>query len=301
MSTGEAKLYGDLFLITDAADYNVALNELSGSAYANYLQSFSSLGVHYDDLIDQASECGALAGSVLECRGGPVRVWGQLDYQWRKADGDGEAGTMASTRFTGQLGVDAAVADSVIVGIAAGGVNNHSRDRQFGDTVNADGMQVGGYAAYDAGAFYAKAVTTYSWYDGKSTRHIDFTPFGGTFKGSPTGNPDATLWTVGLHAGARLPFGAALATPYFNVDYAQARLKPFTETGLDGADLTVEGGRSDHTFLTGGLKLAAAFGAVTPELNFGYHYRLGETRSTMTAALFGQYIERLRRDVGKPG
>ena len=95
LTGGAADLFGDLFLITDAADYRLALSELSGSAYANYLQSFSSLGAHYNDLIDHGSECEtrALRGSALECRAGRVSIWSQLDYQWRKADGDSEAGT----------------------------------------------------------------------------------------------------------------------------------------------------------------------------------------------------------------
>ena len=48
-----------------------------------------------------------IAGSVLECRtGSPVHVWGQLDYQTRKADGDIEAGDNRSKRFTGLIGID---------------------------------------------------------------------------------------------------------------------------------------------------------------------------------------------------
>ena len=77
-------MFADLFLISDQANYNTALNMLSGSSYANYLQSFPSLGVHYNDLLDHATNCEvpALAGSVLECRASaPIHVWGQLDYQ----------------------------------------------------------------------------------------------------------------------------------------------------------------------------------------------------------------------------
>ena len=77
---------------------------LAGEGYANYLQSFPSLGVHYNDLIDRATNCEvpALAGSILECRASsPIHLWGQLDYQWRKADGDSEAGTMRAVASPG--------------------------------------------------------------------------------------------------------------------------------------------------------------------------------------------------------
>ena len=69
LTGGIVDVLADLFLFTDVANYNTALNMLSGSAYANYLQSFPCLGVHYNDLLDHATNCEipALAGSVLEC------------------------------------------------------------------------------------------------------------------------------------------------------------------------------------------------------------------------------------------
>jgi len=290
LTGGAAHLFHDLFLISDAADYNEALNELSGSAYANYLQSFPSLGVHYDDLLDHATNCEvpALAGSVLECRTNPIHVWGQLDYQARRADGDVEGGTAKSKRFTGLLGVDASVGNAAVLGLSAGRVTNHVRDRQFGDNVDADGMQVGAYAVYDPGALFVKGVTTYSWYDGDSTRHIDFAPFGGTFHGTPAGDPDVRMWTAGLHGGARVPVGpTSTVTPYVNLDYVHAKLKGFTETGLEGANLTVEGGKSNRAFATAGVKWAGQVGGVIPEVNVAYRYRFGNSRSRFTAAFLG--------------
>ena len=144
LTGGAAKMFGDLFLITDAANYNVALNQLSGSVYANYLNSFPSLGVHYNDLVDHATNCEipALAGSVLECRASsPIHVWGQLDYQTRKADGDIEAGDNRSKRFTGLVGVDASVGNAAILGVEGGYVTNHVNDNQFGDSVKGKGWQ----------------------------------------------------------------------------------------------------------------------------------------------------------------
>ena len=231
-----------------------------------------------------------LGGSVVECRGGPIHVWGQLDYQSRKAGGDIEAGTMRSKRFTGLLGIDASVGSAAILGVSAGSVTNHTRDRQFGDGIYADGMQVGAYATYDPGAFFVKGVTTYSWYDGDATRHIDFTPFGGTFHETPTGDPDVRLWTAGLHAGARLAMAGSVVTPYLNLDYVHAHLKDFTERGLEGADLTVEGGTSNHAFLTAGAKWATRIGGLVPEVNLGYRYRFGNSRSHFDACFTGSVV-----------
>jgi uncharacterized protein with beta-barrel porin domain len=286
-------MFADLFRFSNAANYNTALNMLSGSAYANYLNSFPSLGVHYNDLTDHATNCEvpALAGSVLECRqSSTIHVWGQLDYQTRKADGDIEAGTSRSKRFTGLVGVDAVVGNSAIVGIDGGYVTNHLRDRQFGDSVKGDGWQVGAYAVYDPGSFFVKGVTTYSSLNGDSDRTVDFNGLatGATFAGRLSGSPDVKMWTAGLHGGARLAMGeTSVVTPYLNYDYVHAKLDGFVERGLEGANLSVEGGHSNHSFLTGGAKWATQFGGVVPEVNLGYRYRFGSQTSSFGAFFNG--------------
>jgi outer membrane autotransporter protein len=292
LTGGVADMFADLFLISDAANYNVALNQLSGSAYANYLNSFPSLGVHYNDIVDHATNCEvpALAGSVLECRASsPIHIWGQLDYQTRKVDGDLEAGDNRSKRFSGLVGVDAKVGDAAILGVDGGYVTNHLDDSQFGDTVKGKGWQAGAYAVYDPGPFYLKGMTTYSSLNGDSTRHINFSGLGTgvSFAGNPQGSPDVKMWTVGLHGGARLPMGgSSVVTPYVNLDYVNAKMDGFTETGGNGADLTVFNAKSDHTFVTGGVKWATQMGGVVPEVNLGYRYRFGDRHSGFTAQFF---------------
>jgi trimeric autotransporter adhesin len=289
LTGGPAHLFGDLFLFTDQSNFNIALNQLSGSAFANYLNSFPSLGVHENDLVDRASNCEvpALAGSVLECRASsPIHVWGQLDYQHRSADGDVEAGKSVSTRFTGLLGIDASVGNSAIVGVDAGWLNNNFRDDQFDDEVKGNGWTIGAYAAYDPGAFFVKGVTTYSSLNGSSTRHIDFAGLatGATFAANPHGSPDVKMWTAGLHGGARLPMGrSSVITPYLNLDYVNAKLDSFEENNGGGAELTVSSSKSNHTFVTGGVKWAGRLGGVVPEINLGYRYRFGASHSTIGA------------------
>ena len=160
LTGGIADLLADLFLFTDPVNYNTALNQLSGSVYANYLQSFPSLGVHHNDILAKATDCEipALAGSVLECRASsPIHLWGQADYQWRKADGD-ERGRAPPSRSAASLvvGLDANVGAAGIIGGSIGYVTNHVRDNQFGDNADADGLQVGLYGVYDPGTFYVK-------------------------------------------------------------------------------------------------------------------------------------------------
>jgi len=290
LTGGIANLFADLFLFTNTDNLNVALNQLAGASYANYLDSFPSLGVHYDDLVDHATNCEipALAGSVLECRtSSPIHVWGQLDYQWRKTDGDSEAGGSKSKRFSGLLGVDASVGGAAILGVEGGYVTNHLDDNLFGDSLKGKGWQVGAYGVYDPGSFFIKGVTTYSSLNGNSTRHLDFAGLapGATFAATVTGDPDVKMWTGGLHAGARFPMsGSSVFTPYLNYDYVHAKMDGFIENGATGAELHLDSNTSNHSFLTGGVKWATQMGGVVPELNVGYRYRFGSDHATVSEA-----------------
>jgi trimeric autotransporter adhesin len=184
------------------------------------------------------------------------------------------------------LGIDAKVGNAAIVGVDAGYVSNHVRDDQFGDTAKGEGWQVGGYAVYDPGAFFVKGVTTYSSLNGNSHRNIDFAGLapGATFASNPNGDPDIRMWSIGLHGGARFNMSAnSVITPYLNYDYVNAKLRGFTESGGNGADLHVTGGKSNHSYLTGGVKWATQMGGVVPEVNLGYRYRFGDQRSQFHA------------------
>ena len=79
----------------------------------------------------------------------------------------------------------------------------------------------------------------------------------------------------------------SVLTPYLNYDYVNAKLKGFTETNGGGADLTVYNSRSKHSWLTGGVKWAAQIGGIVPEVNLGYRYRMGSSRSKFSAAFLG--------------
>src|SRR5206468_2721776 len=82
--------------------------------------------------------------------------------------------------------------NAAIFGIDGGYVTNSAHDNQFGDRVKGSGAQVGLYGVYDPGAFFVKAVGTYSWLNGDATRHIAFGGLapGATFVATPSGSPD---------------------------------------------------------------------------------------------------------------
>ena len=180
------------------------------------------------------------------------------------------------------MGIDFNAGNSAIFGVDAGYLSNNVHDNQFGDSAKGNGWTAGAYAVYDPGAFFVKGVTTYSSLNGNSTRHINFAGLatGATFAATPTGSPDVKMWTFGLHGGARLPMSAtSVLTPYLNYDYVNAKLDGFDENNGNGAGLTVDSSKSNHSFLTGGVKWATQMGGVVPEVNLGYRYRFGSSYS----------------------
>ena len=279
-------LVGTLFQL-NAADYALALNEMTGAGYAGYLQSFNSLGYHYNSVLDRASECDrpVLAGSALECRTSPFHLWAQLDHDHLDRDGDSELAGDSGHRSTLVAGADVNLSSAAVVGISAGSVSNHDRFADAaGSDIKGDGWQVGAYGVYDPGAFFVKALGTYSRLDGTAHRHLDF----GASPGTITGNPDATVWTLGLHGGYRLQLSPAnLVTPFVSYDYTDAKLDGFTEAGTTGAELTVNGGSEKHSWLTGGVKWTGQFGGIVPEASVAWRHAFGDRRASFNANFAG--------------
>lgn len=278
-------MVGQLFTF-DAEDYRHALNQLSGSGHAAYLQSFHNLGVQQADLIDRAIGCELpdQQASSLSCRTDKVSLWGQLDFGSRGNDGDEEAGAYDADRWMAAIGVDAEVGQDLVAGLSLTKVSN-SLDFHDGGRWKADGYQLGAYGVLDRGAFYAKAMASMGWFNGSSERRIDWSDLGGDIVGSLAGKPDARLWTLGARFGYRVPLGErSQLTPYLNIDYSHTTLKGFTETGLDAAALDVETSTSSRTAVTLGAKWAGDVGGIVPQFELGYRRLFGDTRAAVDAS-----------------
>lgn len=307
LTGGIGALVAELFTL-DTPGLLAALPQLSAAPYASYLQSFNKLGVRYNDLLDQATNCEnpALAGSVLECRTNPIHLWGQIQGGTRKQDGDVFAGDVDGDQWTAMIGVDAAVAPAIVLGVSLGKVSNRI-DTGYGARVKGDGYLLGGYAVYDPGNFYAKLIGTYANIDGEGRREVDFRPFGGTIFGDIGGSPDVRMWTAGAHFGYRIAMGASALTPYLNYDHVSTKLKSFVERGLEGANLAVRG-KEKHDFVTAGAKYAIDVGGAVLEADLGWQHMFGQRRAGVSTAfsadldcLFDSYSAAEKRDSIKAG
>ncbi|HKY88199.1 MAG TPA: autotransporter outer membrane beta-barrel domain-containing protein, partial [Pseudorhodoplanes sp.] len=287
MSKGVAGLIGDLFLIDDEKTYDRLLGILGGEGYADYLSSFVALGVRYNDVAEDATRCSVAGPGCRELQ--PVRIWGLVDDQ--QGGTDAIYGGGLSRRSTNILGADVSIGSAAIVGFSAGKVGNGVQQAATSETMESEGFQLGGYAAWDPGSYFVRGAMTFSRFEGDSTRNINLRSFGGAFAGAVGGDPDVTMWTLGLHAGARIGLGSgSLLTPYANLDHVHAELGGFTERtgwGNKASELTVRGGRVAASFAGAGAKWEARIGGFSTEASVGFRYRLGDRRSALTAAFSG--------------
>ncbi len=109
--------------------------------YASYLNSFNSLGVHYNDIFAKATDCEipALAGPVLECRTAPSHIWAQIDFQNRRTDGDEEVGGYDADRWSAIIGFDMNVGSAAILGASVGKVTNRVDFNEYNGLFKASG------------------------------------------------------------------------------------------------------------------------------------------------------------------
>jgi len=276
-----ATMLGTLFT-QDAATYASSLDQLTAGQYAGYLQSLTGLGGRFNGLLGQAGECAALSEDSRACRReGGGGIWGQANYSRVSKDGDVEAPDYKANQLFLALGADFNAGSDLVLGLGAAYVQNDLNFGRYNGSVDSDGFQIGTYAFYQPENYYLKVAASYTDLNGDSRRDVNI----GTTAGTITGSPDARIWTLSAEAGYDVNVGgSSTLTPYLGVDYTSAKLKSFTETGVDAANLDVEGGSHNRTASRLGVKWKGAFGDVFPELNLGWRHQFGDRRADFDAA-----------------
>ncbi|TCM18606.1 autotransporter-like protein [Novosphingobium sp. PhB165] len=285
-STGAfATLLGNLFTL-DAADYSAALEQLSGSQYATYLQSLTGVGSRFNSLLSQAGDCAATAEDRKTCRAeGTGRIWGQTNYGRVSMDGDVNARGYNADDWYMALGADFNAGANTVLGVGAAYVKHDLNvdrvDNRFGGRVDSHGFQVGAYGAYDPGQFYVKGAVSYTDLTADARRLIVI----GTMSGMIKSKPDANIWALSGEAGYRFELGkVSTVAPYALVEYTAAKLKSFTETGVDAANLDVSGSNHNRAATVLGAKWAGSFGGIVPQLDLGWRHQFGGRTAAIDAA-----------------
>ena len=302
--TGPAATLFDALFTQDKPTYENSLNQLSGEQYAGYLQSLNSLTGRFNGLISSVTDCPDYKASIdPTCqRTGKTRVWAQFNQgrTVKKDDAFSGLGGYGANQTFLAFGADYKVSDPSVLGLTAAYVRDDLNFNRFGGRIKSDGFQIGAYATYDVGRYYAKAVVNYSALTAHSTRSVNIVnmqdvPQNGvpgavtpTQSGNITGflasNPKADVISAYGEVGYRFGYAKLGITPYVALEYTDAKLKAFTETGVTAADLAVTDSSQSRATGVLGLRIGGTMGKVTPELNAGWRHQFGSKYATVNAS-----------------
>jgi len=174
----------------------------------------------------------------------------------RQGQRDNVAGYSAN--FGGvMLGADTVIDDQWHAGGAFSYSNtgvNH-RDSLSGSTTQVKGYGLFGYARYAASAWYANVLAGVVHQHYKQTRRIDFIGFSGSASGSFGGSHLVARGELGYP----LALGASTFTPIAGLTFAYMRQNGYTESGGNGAALSVDAAHATSIQSDLGAKIERAY------------------------------------------
>ena len=147
-------------------------------------------------------------------------------------------------------GVDYRISDQFVLGGALGYLNTDSDLNRDAGKIDTTGWSASVYGTYYlSDQWYLDGALQYGWNDYESRRNITF----GTNNTFAKGNTDGNQFSVSLTAGGDFYRGAWLMSPYLGLDFINASIDEYSESGGDGLALTVT--TEDADILTSRLGL----------------------------------------------
>jgi len=222
-----------------------------------------------------------------------LAVWGQGFGSWGHTDGDSNAARL--NRSTGGffIGADAPVFDTSRFGDwRFGAVAGYSRTdfdvKQRRSSGWSDNYHVGLYGGTTWGELAFRSGAAYTWSDVTTSRGVSFPGFGDSLKADYNAGTAQVFGELGYG----MTMGAARFEPFAKLAYVSVNTNGFTEKG-GAAALSSQGGTSDATFTTLGLRASTTFdlngATVTAKGTLGWRHAFGGTTplSTMRFAAGG--------------
>jgi outer membrane autotransporter protein len=253
------------------------------AAMAPTYETMRVIGTHIDTLRLGAdvAQTGVSSGSAAPSNA----MWGQAFGGHVSAEERDDVSGY-STNFGGlMMGADKAINDQWRAGGAfsysSTGIN--SSDNTSGDTTRVNGYGLFGYASYVAPRWYANLMAGGVYQNYKQTRQIDFTGFSGTTNGSFGGSQ---LVARG-EAGYPLALGAATLTPLASLSYAYMRQNGYTESGGNGAALSVDAAHATSVQSDLGAKIERAYtshyGVLIPSVQVAWRHEYDHQKTSIAA------------------
>jgi uncharacterized protein with beta-barrel porin domain len=294
-------LVGELFTL-DETEYPDALDQLSGVEYAGALQaatgSFRYFHNAVEDRVKAAHDEGTSTSAFINTLFSGTQngkadsgAWASVQGGSSDQDGDGNASGYSYDQVSALIGADGMVNDRLMVGIAGGIYSPGDLDFDNGNTVSQEtGYQIGAYAQYDTGQYYARGFVGYGAWDASATRTISI----GTLSGTNTSSFDVSAWNVSGEGGYDFKRTNFTLTPYAGLSYTYASLGNYVESGFAASALSGDGSADQLDGYVGvrvsGINYKTGNTTIMPEFAFGYIYNFSDEASvnnTLIAAPTG--------------
>jgi outer membrane autotransporter protein len=259
---------------------------LGRAAAAPTLDALNIVSGHADSLrlAQGGSATGIATGDAPPAWG----VWGQA-FGGHAGQGEMDGVDGYSANYGGLLlGVDRSITDNW----RAGGVFSYSNtavnntDNSAGDSTRVNAYGLIGYASYSGSPWYVNlaAGAVLQRYD--STRLVDFTGFSGEANGQFNGQQ----YVASAEFGYPLAVGGGITlTPLASLSYSYLHQGSYTESGGNGAALSVDSAHTTSVRSNAGLKLEKGFtsryGDIVPYLQAQWTHEYDHSR-LVTGASF---------------
>jgi outer membrane autotransporter protein len=233
------------------------------------------------------------AGAASTLPVGRASVWARGYDQFGSASASASIGAVGYgiNRAAPLIGgIDWRLGNGIVTGVAATYVAS-SASFKDGSRTNLSSYQGAAYAGWAGGPWYALGSAVVSFNDFGTSRLL--TPFG--LPGDAGSKPSGESYQGHAEAGYHwvLPAGGTnvSVTPYAAVDYVNAHIGAFNETGGFGA-FSVNAADSNSFQTTLGVRLTSRiamgnYGTLIPELRVGWNHEFLDTSQTIVTTLIG--------------
>lgn len=253
--------------LPDLASIQRALDLLSGEIHASTKSALIENSRYIRDATIERSR------PVIISRDG---TWGRIFGSSGHHDSDGNAARIDSSIGGLFVGADAAIADKVLVGLAAGYSSSSLSVSKRSSFAASDDYHLALYGGTQWGAFGLRVGAAYAWHDVQGSRSIIFPGFADIAKASY----GAQTAQVFGETGYALSLGGIRLEPFGQLAQVSLSGDSFDESG-GAAALSVLRSRENVTYSTIGLRIAQSFTGsndwtATARGTFGWRHAFGD-------------------------
>jgi outer membrane autotransporter protein len=242
-------------------------------------------GAHVDGL--RIAQANGDSGVATGERANDVALWGQA-FGGKATQDQRDNVSGYSANYNGLLiGGDKLLNDAWRVGGLVSYTNTaiSSRDDNSGSSANLKSYGLIAYAGYTADSWYLDLSGGVVRHKYNTTRLIDFTGFTGTANGSYNG----TQSVLSAEGGYPIRLDASTVfTPVAGLNYSKLKQDGYTESGGNGAALTVASNKSSSLKSDLGAKLERSFttgyGSLAPSVQLTWRHEYQNTRLRSVAS-----------------